>query len=48
MERKIKELEDKTMKLRWDMFKEKEISKLISHMFNTTKIIFEESHNIKD
>lgn len=30
------------------MFKEKEISKLISHMFNTTKVIFEESHNIKD
>lgn len=43
MERKIKELEDRTAKLKQDMFKEKEISKLISHIFNTTKILFEGS-----
>lgn len=41
MESKIKELKDKTEKLKTDMFKEKEISKLISHVFNTTKVIFE-------
>lgn len=42
METKIKELKDKTIKLQWDMFKDKEIAKLISHIFNTTKVLFEE------
>ena len=36
------ELKNKTAKLQWDIFKDKEISNLISHMFNTTKVIFEE------
>lgn len=45
MENKIKELKEKTIKLQWDIFKEKEIAKLISHIFNTTKILFKESHN---
>lgn len=48
MEEKIRELKNRTEKLQWEMFKNKEISKLISHMFNTTKVLFEESHNLKD
>lgn len=43
MEDKIKELKDRTDKLRWDIFKEKEVSKLVSHIFNTTKVIFEQN-----
>lgn len=43
MENKIKELKDRTDKLRWDMFKEKEVAKLISHIFNTTKVIFDKN-----
>lgn len=45
MEEKIKELKDRIEKLRLNMFKDKEIANLISHMFNTTKVLFEESHN---
>ena len=47
MEEKIKELKNNIEKLKWDMFKDKEIANLISHMFNTTKVLFEESHNLK-
>lgn len=44
MEEKIRELKNVTEKLRWDMFKDKEISKLISHIFNTTKVLFEKDN----
>lgn len=42
MKENIKELENRIAKLQWDMFKDKEIANLISHMFNTTKVLFEE------
>ena len=42
MKENIKELENRIAKLQWDMFKDKEISKLISHVFNSTKVLFEE------
>lgn len=45
MKENIKELENRTAKLQWDMFKDKEIVNLISHMFNTTKVLFEEGNN---
>ena len=41
MEEKIRELNNITEKLRWDMFKEKEIANLISRIFNSTKVMFE-------
>ena len=44
MEEKIRELKNKTKKLQWEMFKDKEVSKLISHMFNTTKVLFEKDN----
>lgn len=48
MEDKIKKLKDDIEKLKQDMFKEKETFKLISHMFNTTKVIFKQDFNDED
>ena len=39
---KIDKIKNKINELKWNMFKEKELAYLISHMFNTTKVIFEE------
>lgn len=38
----INKIKNKINELKWNMFKEKELAYLISHMFNTTKVFFEE------
>lgn len=42
MESKIKEIEYKIAKLQWDMFKDKEIANLISRIFNSIEVIYEQ------
>lgn len=47
MEEKVRELKNKTVELQWNIFKDKEIANIISHIFNSTKVLFEESHDLK-